>query len=51
MVSAAEDKQMIFIVRVYFNPDRYSGPVLPLVVKNTALIKNWILPTSVSSLM
>ena len=35
MVSAAEDKQMIFIVHVYFNPERYSGLVLPLVAKNT----------------
>lgn len=26
---------MIFIVGVYFNPERYSGPVLPLVVRDT----------------
>lgn len=34
MVSAAEDKQMMFMVHVYFNLDRYSAPALPLVVKN-----------------
>lgn len=49
MVSAAEDKQMTFIVHVYFIPEIYSGPVLPLVVWNTILIKNWLF--SVSCLM
>jgi len=51
MVSAAEDKQMACIVHVYFNPERYSGPALPLVGKITPLIKNCLFSSSISSLM
>lgn len=49
MVSAAKDKQMIFIVHVYFSPERYSMPVLPLVVRNTLLVKDLLFPTTISS--